>query len=308
MDNQKLTKYVEFIYEMESTKFMMDDLIKKIKSEIHELLSYGGKPTYNYDEKPEYLEKYIGIYSFSIVFGIAGIFVLSFISLKIPSGFFDGLFYILLNGLLRFLAGTAIGAVIITIPCFIIYIIDVIKWKKDNDRIDFINSSIMEQNEEERKIHLEKADILNTQLTNLQGKYNETLKTLKTYYDYDIIFPKYRNLIAISSIYEYLLSGKCKELTGPGGAYATYDLESRLDYIIVQLDEVIKKLDQIQNNQYNLYNAINNGYKQSNALLDDINNGILRMEASQELNNYNNIITAKNTEYLKWARFFDSFS
>ena len=84
----------------------------------------------------------------------------------------------------------------------------------------------------------------------------ETKTLLASLYTMDIIYPKYRNLPALTSIYEYLVTGRCEELTGPHGAYNLYEDEVRKDTVISQLNTVIENLEQIRHNQYMLYEQV----------------------------------------------------
>ena len=84
----------------------------------------------------------------------------------------------------------------------------------------------------------------------------ETQAVLDKLYSADIIYPKYRNLPALTSMYEYLITGRCEELTGPHGAYNLYEDELRKDMIISQMNLVIQNLEQIKSNQYMLYEQV----------------------------------------------------
>ena len=88
----------------------------------------------------------------------------------------------------------------------------------------------------------------------------ETLKKAITgrneLYAYEIIFGKYRNFIALSSFYEYLMSGRCSTLEGPDGAYNIYEAEIRADQVIAQLSDVLTSLEKIKNNQYMAYSQL----------------------------------------------------
>ena len=66
----------------------------------------------------------------------------------------------------------------------------------------------------------------------------------------------FRNLVAVSQIYEYILSGRCTELGGFQGAYNLYEQETRMDIVIMQLDDIYEELEEIKENQYMLYDAI----------------------------------------------------
>lgn len=81
-------------------------------------------------------------------------------------------------------------------------------------------------------------------------------ESIEKIYDENIIFPKYRNFVAIAAINEYLLSGRCDKLEGPDGAYNLYEMELRQNIIISQLSNIVENLEQIKNNQFSLYQEI----------------------------------------------------
>ena len=85
----------------------------------------------------------------------------------------------------------------------------------------------------------------------------EPIKLKEEIYSYNIIYGKYRNFIAISSFIDYFMSGRCDSLEGSDGAYNLYEQETRTDIIINKMEVIIKKLDQIANNQYYMYNKLN---------------------------------------------------
>lgn len=128
------------------------------------------------------------------------------------------------------------------------------------------------------------------QKNNVSVSFDETTKILKDslekLYDKNIIFPKYRNFVAITMISEYLESGRCSELEGPNGAYNLYESELRQNIIINQLSTIIDNLDQIKNNQFILYQEISNSNRIISGILSDIHNEMV-------ISNYFAEITAK---------------
>lgn len=124
----------------------------------------------------------------------------------------------------------------------------------------------------------------------------------------DIIYAKYRHsLVAISSFYEYLSSRRCYSLEGPDGAYNIFETEIRQNIIIQKLDEAIRKLDQIKENQYMLYSAIQDSNNTTTRLykkIDEASRTMKRIEENTSISEYNTRITAQNTEFLKWVEFF----
>lgn len=101
---------------------------------------------------------------------------------------------------------------------------------------------------------------------NLRIQYNSLNNVLEP----EIIFPKYNNAVAWSTMYEYFLTGRVTELTGPNGAYNLYESELRANIIISKMDVIINQLDAIRENQYVLYNVIN----KINTKLDTISRGV----------------------------------
>lgn len=121
----------------------------------------------------------------------------------------------------------------------------------------------------------------------MQRQNSESRTTLQKIYDRGIIFPKYRNLIMMCSIYEYFCSGRCTTLEGHEGAYNVLEMEIRLDRIITQLDKVIAQLGAIQQNQYVLYSAIQESNQRSEQLLASVNQLV---GGVQELNSQSRIM------------------
>ena len=99
-------------------------------------------------------------------------------------------------------------------------------------------------------------DLTETELNKCIESLKKAYQAEKDYLSPGILFPKYATMPAVSTIYEYILSGRCSELTGPAGAYNLYEGEIRADRVIEQLDSINEKLDQIKANQYMLYQAI----------------------------------------------------
>lgn len=124
----------------------------------------------------------------------------------------------------------------------------------------------------------------------LQPKENAKI-LLNKLYSKNIIFPKYRNFLAIAQIYEYLLSGRCSQLEGPNGAYNLYESELRQNIIIDRLDEIIWQLDRLNRTM----NAICGAIQETNYLLGNISNQLGRIEANTALTAYNSQCIAHNT-------------
>lgn len=118
-------------------------------------------------------------------------------------------------------------------------------------------------------------------------------EALISLYEEGIIYSKYRNLVAVSTIYEYLASGRCDQLEGPNGAYNLYEMELRQNIVIGQLSTITEHLEQIKENQYTLYYEIQNANRNSESMLSSIGDDV-------KFSSYQNAATAKNVETMRY--------
>lgn len=122
----------------------------------------------------------------------------------------------------------------------------------------------------------------------------ESADLLERLYNMDVIYPKYRNLPALTSICEYFMTGRCDSLTGPHGAYNLYEDEVRKNTVIAQLNTVIKNLEQIKNNQYMLYQEVKEIQKNTAQILSEVEQVRGYTIAMTELTALNTYYTAMN--------------
>lgn len=108
-------------------------------------------------------------------------------------------------------------------------------------------------------------------ICNVGKRLSETLESL---YAENIIYPKYRNMVAVTTIYEYLESGRCSQLDGPDGAYNLYEMELRQNVIIGQLSSIASNLERIKERQFALYNEVNEANQRANTLLTNIGDSV----------------------------------
>ena len=135
----------------------------------------------------------------------------------------------------------------------------------------------------------------------LEKPLKETKENLERVYSKNIIYPKYRNLPALTSIYEYYVTGGCEELSGPYGAYNLYEDEVRKDKIISQLNTVIANLEQIKQNQYKLYEQVCQIQSNTNRMVRELNaikGYVIELTNLTALNTYYNGVTALNTRIM----------
>ena len=162
------------------------------------------------------------------------------------------------------------------------------------------NEEIREYNRAEGANNERRNKVIGTELNICNKNIEETTKLLDKYYNLDLVFEKYRNLCAVSSFLEYLKSGRCETLEGSEGAYNLYENELRMNIIIDKLDIVIEHLEQIEKNQYLLYDALNKSIKTTKMLTSTCNRlieSVANIENNAEISAYNSGIVAANATY-----------
>lgn len=121
---------------------------------------------------------------------------------------------------------------------------------------------------QDEKTRQAKAILLLREREEIEKTLEASKRHLQEAYEKNIIFPKYRNLVMVCSLYEYICAGRCDTLEGHEGAYNILETEIRLDRIIIQLDKVITQLEKIQQNQFILYSAIQKSNQRISQIID----------------------------------------
>lgn len=123
---------------------------------------------------------------------------------------------------------------------------------------------------------------------------NKLREALRQHYSAGIVHEKYQEFTAVTQIYEYFETGRCDELTGANGAYNLYEAELRSNIIISQLAQIVSQLENIKQNQYLIYRAI----QETNDLLGGIYQELNSLEGAINANtaviaNFNASVTAR---------------
>lgn len=182
-----------------------------------------------------------------------------------------------------------------------------IKEHNKNERIAFErrNEELERENEKNEKRyyqdHAEWQKLREKIDEKLETPHRQSLNIRKKFYARDVIYPKYQNLPALTSIYEYFITGRCEELTGPHGAYNMYEDEMRKDTVISQLSTVIANLEQIKQNQYMLYQQVKTIQKTASVIgneLAQIRGYTAALTELSAMNAYYNAVSARNSRIM----------
>lgn len=145
-------------------------------------------------------------------------------------------------------------------------------------------------------------------VTLLDAPLNEAKEILIKLYGADVIFPKYRNMVAMCTMYEYFASGRCTELVGANGAYNLYEAESRQNVIINQLERVNTNLEQVKQNQYVLYQGIvetNQALREISSEVKSVVNATQDIAVSSRITSYCAQVAAVNAQVQTYLAVMD---
>ena len=202
-----------------------------------------------------------------------------------------------------------IGMAILDGIILAIYLPEKKKWEeKYSEQMDMYNEDCNlcrkeNENRKEKFAYNQKCweDSCTKMRATLEKPLKETKENLEKVYAKNTIYPKYRNLPALTSIYEYYVTGRCEELSGTYGAYNLYEDEVRKDKIISQLNTVIANLEQIKQNQYKLYEQVCQIQSNTNRMVWELNaikGYVIELTNLTALNTYYNGVTALNTRIM----------
>lgn len=172
--------------------------------------------------------------------------------------------------------------------------------KKYQDELDLWNKKYDKALE---KYFTGKLDDVKIELDFYKKIQNDIESNLSSLYDYKnkllslkVIFPKYNNLEAWTTMLEYFKTGRVDGLTGANGAYNLYENEERANLIITHIDNLGDKLDEIKENQYILLST-----------MKEINNNIKNIDDKTNKIEFNTAMSAYydklNNEKLKAIEF-----
>lgn len=261
MTTPELKEYLSMVVDMEKSIYFEEALIEANKARISTL---GGKKNFTKPQKGqgEPLEH-------------GGIIFLAILAISILSGIVSANFFV------------SLGVFLILALIFgIVEEVSGRKKAKAQYRLDLQEYNNKLQKDSIRVTQENQLkDLLTEGIKNIESRIAESKKALEKIYGANIIFPKYRNLVAVCSLYEYLCSGRCDTLEGANGAYNLFENEVKMNMIILQLDRIAQSLEQIKANQYMLYSAIQESNQRANQIasrLDQLVQAINSQAATEE--------------------------
>lgn len=307
----QLIKYLEMGVELEKQKYVQERALKILDDLIHRL---GVKKSFNKPVKQKSGFHFDGAilgggFGIGVTLGVI-VFCVS-CSSGCSSWSVDGAFgrlvgMPLIGGIIG-LFGSVIYAIVASASA---------ESKAEHDYQDALNTYNSNLVNDSRRVEneLKQKEIVSTERDKLYRQYLQTKKTLGAFYAKGVLYGKYHNdFAAIASFLDYFKSGRCSTLgenRGGDGAYNTYEAELLQHRIINKLDMIIESLEQVKENQWTIYSAIQAGNTISNRLVEET----YRLATASEDNARNSAIAAYNSQeaanelnQIKWLEVFKTF-
>ena len=309
LDAENLKAYMKTVYQLEAAQYMQRAVYQDLDIEVRNALYWKQEPY----EKPANITR-DDISGPTLCIGIFAAIMALIMSIgkaaSLPSYYFSGdeigrmiqvFGFLFLGGIIGSIIGYAFWKLVIEKREQEKYTARV---EAEQKRVLMVNKRRDEENARKRRMALVRAEPWQEQMNDFQENVMKpTSQALQALYSLDILHPKYRDLVAVSSIYGYLDTGRCTQLEGHEGAYNIYEDERLQKIIISKLDDVINRLDRIEQNQYMLYRAIQYGNAQRNQIMQDIRKMSddnkrhhEKMEQHGEAAAYYSRMAAQNTE------------
>lgn len=140
----------------------------------------------------------------------------------------------------------------------------------------------------------------NRQLTDVNKEFRETNALRNKFYSENVLPEKYRNLVAVSTMYQWLRDGRCTQIYGHGGLFDTYEYDLRLGAIVGNLQELNQKMNVALHNQQILIKEVRRGNEIAQNILQYAEN----ISATQReiANDISSIKTSSNITAMQTSR------
>ena len=181
----------------------------------------------------------------------------------------------------------------------------------------FVRKAMLYQNNYQKLVDKDNARVakereqiisIKKQQNKLKDELAETEAIMEQLYSANVIYPKYRELVPIVTMWEYFDSGRCTELLGVNGAYNLYESESRQDIIISNLNQALSMLAQIRNTQYALYESIQESNYYAERMCSQTEQLIAtnkNIERNSEIASYNAKVAADNSTISAYMNLYN---
>lgn len=313
LTTENLEKYLAFVFETELDVYIREKTLQRMKNTSATL----GRNSLIY--RPQKKNNSVNISDYMLGAGvIVGIIAFIIGTIIEYNGSGGGFFMLILSaivGVIYFVIGLIVGGLTIgTVVGLAMLKSESNDINKDYEkRLEEYDAKIAKDNLRVKNEKRQKA-ALDNEIKAMESALYQTKQNLKKIYNYDVLFPDYQNIYAVSSIYGYINKGRTRSLTfneqtGDQGAYNIYEYERRMNKIITNTEEILNKLDIVINNQYELANGLKNANARIDSLCSGVStfmksaaNSLQSIERCQSIIAYNSERTRREMEFIAWMQ------
>lgn len=267
MDSQKLSKVVSILYDMELNDYYMTKSIKDLDVKINSLGHY------NYYNEP--VKARVSLWDYLLTFGGGGFLVgCAFAFLSIWD-FFDWSTF-LSTAFLRIVIGTILGVVV----SFCVFTAKRNTVKKEfNREVSMFNYYVnLDRDRVSRELYEQK--ILTDKRMLLANQKRNSLLKLQQFKNMSGIDKKFCNIVALGYMNEFIKLGISTKLEGADGLYYLVLQELRWDQMMLTMEEISAKLDEVIDNQRMLHMDLVEMNQKSSKMIGELMNGVQNLNAN----------------------------
>lgn len=305
MTSNELAEGITIVYDMETNNYLMTRAIQNLRKQA---IPLGKKRNIIAPKRKKVVDENKGTYTNCGMFGaLVGAVVFTIVSLN-WWGLGAPLIVILIGGLLGFVVAWSLAR----IPGQAKYKkkVELAEKQYQRERENYKLRLSQEKERVNNEIQLKNYILMQKEI--LEDKLCESQELLVSFYGTLGIDERFRNIVPIGYMYEFIRLGIARELGGDKGLYYLIMQELRWDQLNCTLQEISNKLDQIINNQKLLYQELVNinhacDYLVENAvysakLLADTKKQAEKSAINSEVTAYNTTRCAAELEYQSFMR------
>lgn len=314
MNNTQLKKNISILYDMELNNYLMTEMISRLDDKINSL---GRKKKFATPKKARGDKEIvtsctlIGAIIIAVIAAVGGL-IYNFTDPE--AGLFDKILGVVFYPVGWGGVGALIGLVLGLIAGLICYSkekreIEKIYEEDCNEHNNALKKDAVRISNEKRE-----KEILIRQKESLVKRKNEAAEKLKSFYAASGIDSKYRNLIPIGYMHEFIRLGIATHLEGADGLYYLVRNELRADQFQCSIEEISCKLDTVIDKQREIYGVISDMNHRCDYLVEQTkksiklsaqNNALLSSAVEQtKITAYNTERIAKETEFQNYMLMY----
>lgn len=296
MTEPNLKKAISILYDMELNNYYMTQALSQLAVNINSLGKSKriAKPEKEKDGSPFFFAA-VGGFIFGVIGAIWGV-VETFIEMKLW-----GILLFIPMGFIYFAIGGIIGGAI----GLVIDLFGMVSEKK-RANIRYNNALVKyEKDISDDKKRVERETVKSNKLYHeylvLKERKSEAERQLQNFYIQAGIDSRFRNIVAMGYMNEFINLGISRKLEGADGLYYLIMQELRWDQMQYTLEEISKKLDTVIDNQRLIHSDLKRMNRESKYMIDRVIRGVNSLNSNiselKAIEQYNGDRIARELEF-----------